>query len=279
MSFEGRLSVSNSHPFLIEAEELLSDHTSHLIIDARSEEHYSAGHIPGAIHFCAYDQFVRSTSPIGLSRFQRSMAETYSKIGVDPHKPVVVYEEKTGMRAARDCWMIQYMGHPNVRILHGGVEAWRQKNGALDTEPISLDSTIFDCIARDDIIISARDILGHLATPTTTVLDVRTYEEYTGSGGSSCCPRQGRLPGAHWLEWTNLLGKDGRFKTSEDLRRILQEHHISTEHPVITYCHRGARSAVAYYALKMAGCHEVRNYIGSWHEWAIRNDLPIESGR
>ena len=240
MSFEGRLSVSKSHPFLIEAEELLYDHTSHLIIDTRSEEHYAAGHIPSAIHFCTYDQFVRSTSPIGLSRFQRSMAETYSKIGVDPHKPVVVYEEKTGMRAARDCWMLQYMGHPNVRILHGGLEAWRQKNGALDTEPISLDSTIFDCIARDDIIISARDILGHLATPTTTVLDVRTYE---------------------------------------DLRRILQEHHIATEHPVITYCHRGARSAVAYYALKMAGCHEVRNYIGSWHEWAIRNDLPIESGK
>ena len=123
MSFESRLSVSNSHSFLIEAEELLSDHTSHLIIDACSEEHYGAGHIPGAIHFCTYDQFVRSTSPIGLSRFQSSMAETYSEIGVDPHKPVVVYDEKTGMRAARECWMLQYMGHPNVRILHEGVEA------------------------------------------------------------------------------------------------------------------------------------------------------------
>ena len=97
MSFEGRLSVSNPYPFLIEAEELLSDHTSHLIIDTRSEEHYAAGHIHGAIHFCTYDRFVRSTSPIGLSRFQKSMAESYSKIGVDPHKPVVVYEEETGM--------------------------------------------------------------------------------------------------------------------------------------------------------------------------------------
>ena len=120
MSFEGRLSVSNSHSFLIEAEELLSDHTSHLIIEARYEEHYAAGHISGAIHFCTYDQFVRSTSPIGLSRFQSSMAGTYCKIGVDPHKSVVVCDEKTGMRAARDCWMLQYMGHPNVRILHGG---------------------------------------------------------------------------------------------------------------------------------------------------------------
>ena len=200
MSFEGRLSVSNSHSFLIEAEELLSDHTSNLIIEARYEEHYAAGNFSGAIHFCTYDQFVRSTSPIGLSRFQSSMAGTYCKIGVDPHKSVVVCDEKTGMRAARDCWMLQYMGHPNVRILHGGMEAWRQKNGALDTEPISLGSTIFDCIARDDIIISARDVLGHLATFTTTVLDVRTYEGYTGGGDSSCCPRQGRLPGAHWLE-------------------------------------------------------------------------------
>ncbi len=271
--------MSNSDSFLIEAEELLSDHTSHLIIDTRSEEHYTSGHIPGAIRFCTYDQFVRSTSPIGLSRFQRTMAETYSKAGIDPNIPVVIYEEKTGIRAARDCWMLQYIGHPNVRILHGGLDAWRQQSGPLDTAMVSLDSVVFDRTTRDDIIIGAKDILGHLSQSTTTILDVRTYEDFTGGGGAPCCPRQGRLPGAHRLAWINLLDENGRFKSIEDIRHILQEHHISPEQSIITYCHRGARSAVAYYALKLAGCHEVRNYIGSWHEWAMRNDLPIESGR
>ena len=44
------------------------------------------------------------------------------------------------------------------------------------------------------------------------------------------------------------------------------------------YCHRGARSANTYYALKAAGLPRVRNYIGSWHEWSRDDSLPSETG-
>lgn len=270
--------MSNTELFLIEAEELLSDYLSCLMIDTRSDEHYTAGHIPGAVRFCTYDQFVRSTSPIGLSRFKRIMAKTYAENGIDGSRPVVIYEEETGMRAARDAWMLQYLGHPDVRILNGGLAAWRRIDGPLDTTSVSLDASSFERESREDLIISARDLMNLLSQPATTILDVRTYDEFTGNGGSACCPRQGRLPGARWLEWSCLLDDAGRFKPVEALQQLFQAHEINLDRPVVTYCHRGARSAAAYYALKLAGCREVRNYIGSWHEWAIRNDLPIESG-
>jgi len=65
-------------------------------------------------------------------------------------------------------------------------------------------------------------------------------------------------------------------KIRPDSGRLLQECGVDPESEIVPYCHRGARSANTYYALKHAGLPRVRNYIGSWHEWSARRELPIE---
>lgn len=45
---------------------------------------------------------------------------------------------------------------------------------------------------------------------------------------------------------------------------------------IVVYCHSGARSQAAANALGAAG-YEARNYVGSWHEWSRRGDLPTQS--
>jgi thiosulfate/3-mercaptopyruvate sulfurtransferase len=265
-------------PFLIEPAELLSTYQDLLLLDTRPAEQYAAGHIPGAVNLCTYDRFVKSTSPIGLGRFQRAMADLYGQAGVDTARAVVVYEAQTGMRAARECWMLAYLGHPDVRMLHGGLQAWQQAGGPLSAVAVSLERASFSLNPQGDMVMGVRGILAEAGLPDFTLLDVRSKEEFTGAGGPGCCPRQGRIPGALWLEWTELLDDAGRFKPPEAVRLLLQDRGINPDHDIVPYCHRGARSAVAYYALRIAGCRQVRNFIGSWHEWAARNDLPIESG-
>ena len=44
--------------------------------------------------------------------------------GVDAGTPVVVYDEQSGIRAARAFWFLEYFGHPSVRLLDGGFGAW-----------------------------------------------------------------------------------------------------------------------------------------------------------
>jgi thiosulfate/3-mercaptopyruvate sulfurtransferase len=51
---------------------------------------------------------------------------------------------------------------------------------------------------------------------------------------------------------------------------------ITPEKEVICYCQGGFRSAQTYLTLKVLGYPRVRNYLGSWGEWADRTDLPIE---
>lgn len=272
---------SSASSFLIEPQVLIEQREALelLLVDTRLAEPYAAGHIPGAINVSTYEYFVKSTSPFGLSRAQREVAQRYSAAGITPSRPVVVYDDQTGIRAARECWMLQYLGHPDARLLHGGLNAWRQAGGPISTDAPAIHSGTFTATPHPELVIGVNDILARSGSSETTMLDVRDREEFTGDGGPPCCIRRGRIPGAVWIEWTAFLDAEtGRFKAPDAICQLLREHGIEPDQDIVTYCHRGARSANTSLALRAAGCANVRNFIGSWHEWAARRDLPIESG-
>src|SRR3970040_1467724 len=113
--------------FLIEPRQLLEEAQGSdlFMVDTRRPADYAKGHIPGAINFSTYDVFALDTRADGLAKFAQDMAARYADAGASTHRTVVLYEEETGMRAARDAWILQYIGHPRVSILHGGLAAWR----------------------------------------------------------------------------------------------------------------------------------------------------------
>lgn len=99
------------------------------------------------------------------------------------------------------------------------------------------------------------------------VLDVRRPEEYDGTLGSPCDPRQGHIPGA-----VNLNVEEMMLLRDDEVRERLS---LPDGAEVVAYCHSGTRSALAVQLLGRLG-YDARNYPGSWHEWS-RTDFPVES--
>ena len=95
------------------------------------------------------------------------------------------------------------------------------------------------------------------------LVDVRTPEEYAGTAGYPCDPRQGHIPGAVNVVLDELYGSD--------VRELLAQRGVASGARIVTYCHSGSRSEIAAALLRAAGL-DATNYEGSWHEWSRRSE-------
>jgi thiosulfate/3-mercaptopyruvate sulfurtransferase len=118
--------------------------------------------------------------------------------------------------------------------------------------------------------IEREELVARLDDATLTILDVRSAEEYDGTLGAHCDPRQGHIAGARHLDLQELMEL-----TAPEIQERLG---APAGAEVVTYCHSGSRSALAVQILRAAG-YEARNYAGSWHEWSRDDSLPADAGR
>ena len=248
--------------------------TRPLLIDLRPAEAFAEGRIPTAVHLDLFGVSLIDTDPAPLRAFLWMIEHLFVSRGVSPDRPVVVYDEQSGVRAARAFWFLEYFDHPNVRLLDGGFGAWSRAGlpvGSTATPPVTGKWTAGRV---GDRVVTWRDVHERLGRGETVILDTRTDGEYNGT--TVRAKRGGAIPGAVHIEWTRNLDERGAFKVASDLRAMYAGAGVTADREVITYCQGGYRAAHSYLALRLLGYPRVRNYVGSWGEWGNREDLPIE---
>jgi thiosulfate/3-mercaptopyruvate sulfurtransferase len=244
------------------------------LIDVRPAEQFAHGHIPGAVHFDLFGLSLIDTNDAPLKAFMYMIQHVLELRGVSNDKEVVFYEENSGMRAARGVWFLEYFGHPNVRMLDGGIQAWKAAGGSITTEAAPPKAAKFATDERREVLATVDDVHHSLDRKGVAILDTRSEGEYLGTHVRAA--RGGAIPGAIHIEWTENLDAAGKFKSDADLKALYDKVGITPEKEVISYCQGGYRAAHSYVALRLIGFPKVRNYIGSWKEWGDRIDLPIE---
>ena len=268
-----------AHPELLTtpaalASELASGRASTLL-DLRPAEQYAEGHLPGAVHLDLWGLSLTDTDPAPLKSFLWIIEHLLGERGVSAARPVVVYDEVSGTRAARAFWFLEFLGHPSVRVLDGGVRAWVSSGLPLSLDHVAPVPSGWVGARRTDLLATYREVLERLGSPDAAIVDTRSDGEYLGTIVRSA--RGGAVPGAIHLEWTHNLGPDGAFKPAAELGAMYERAGITPDREVVTYCQGGYRAAHSYLALRLLGYPRVRNYLGSWREWGDRSELPVET--
>ncbi|MFJ4658353.1 sulfurtransferase [Nocardia sp. NPDC088792] len=240
---------------------------------------YDIGHVPGAIKIDWRTELIDplTRDVIDGAAFSRLMRVK----GIERDDTVVIYGDKANGTAAATLWVFTLFGHTDVRLLDGGRDAWISE--ARDTTFEVPDAGLgeYPVLDRDDKAARAfrEDVLAHLGG---TLIDARVLEEYTGEHVVLDRPeeqalRAGHIPTAVNIPWTASVGADSRFRPRAELDVIYGG--VSDGHAPLVYSRIGERSALTWYVLTyLLGVPGVRNYDGSWTEWANAVGAPIVVG-
>ncbi|MFJ4966316.1 sulfurtransferase [Streptomyces sp. NPDC088729] len=235
---------------------------------------YEAGHLPGAVFV---DLDAELAGPAGSGgRHPLPDPEEFGaamrRAGVGQDTPVVVYDAGLGWAAARAWWLLRWAGHPDVRVLDGGLAAWsgelsteiphpaegdfRPKPGALPT----LDADGAAAFARSGLL-----------------LDARAAERYRGDV-EPIDRVGGHIPGAVSAPTTQNTGEDGRYLPADLLAaRFAALGAERSPEGVGVYCGSGVSGAHQVLALEIAGLRGAL-YPGSWSEWSSDESRPVATG-
>lgn len=259
-----------------------------VVIDTRDPAAYAGGHLPGAVNLRDIFTFLATSDAEGLATLKDKFATLFGAAGLSGRETAVLYEDamNTGFgQSCRGYFILDYLGYPKVKVLHGGYQAWLAAGLPTGTAPVTPVAASFPALPAGDILVDKDAMLAAVKGGGAALLDVRDVDEWIGASsspyGPDFCPRKGRIPNARWIEWYRMMkpGADGPvFKSGPEVLAECLTVGITPETPVIVYCFKGARASNSYLILKEAGIKNVRIYFGSWNEWSRDAALPIEEG-
>lgn len=240
-----------------------------------AEKGYDEAHIPGAV-FIDIDQLKDPESSLPHMMPSAVMfSSRMRRLGIGDGNRVVVYDRNGFFASARVWWMLRVMGHDDVMVLNGGLDAWVAAGGATEDVPPAPAERHFTARVRSDLIKNIQQVAAASTATTSRIIDARPKGRFTGESDE---PRpdlpSGHIPGSESLPHSAVLDDFGRMLERDALAPILGD----TGTPIICTCGSGVSAAVLALAFARVGSFDAAVYDGSWSEWASDSARPVEKG-
>jgi len=241
--------------------------SDYIIIAAGPDSEYNKSHITGAISL-PYTAFDQTGEIEGLLVSDSEMAKILGDKGISEKKTIVVYDEFDSRYAARIFSLLKYLGATDVKILDGGMEAWKKGRKPITRNPSTLSKTTFNASPNKSLMVDMGMVVANSSKPATVLIDTRAPAEFNGTEQNS----KGHLPNAINIEYKELLTADGMLKSKAELEKVYAAKGVAKDKEVILYCSSGVRTGLHYLALvNVLGYTSVKIYDGGYNEFVNKN--------
>ncbi|WP_120339536.1 sulfurtransferase [Cryobacterium soli] len=179
---------------------------------------FRRGHLPGAVYvdldteLAGHGEPADGRHPLPAPADLQAAARRW---GLNDGDTVVVYDDLGNMSSARAWWLLRHAGVRDVRLLDGGLGAWRADGLPVveGEEPVAPGSVSLAFGALPTLDADAAAALAQ----DGVLLDARAAERYRGDT-EPIDPRAGHIPGALNAPTGGNLDADGRFLPAAELR-------------------------------------------------------------
>ena len=247
-------------------------------LNPRSE--YELHHIPSAVFFDIDDISDSTTTLPHMLPSPEKFSSRVRKLGLGDGVRIVVYDQRGIFSAARVWWTFRVFGHEDVAVLDGGLPKWMAEGRPIEEGTARAGERHFTARMNTLMVRDRDQLMSNLRARRVQVLDARSKGRFEGRDPE---PRPGlrggHIPGSLNLPFNELL--DGTSQTMlpvDKLRERFAAAGLDPRRPVTTTCGSGITAAVLALGLHLIGHRDVAVYDGSWSEWGMPGDTPVETG-
>ena len=249
------------------------------------------GYVPGAIR--VYDVDVEDAegtieAPYNLLKDDVIESNLLAH-GITKDTKLILYgEDPSGVgRVAYGCI---YLGVEDVKILNGGLAAW--KAAGFDTEADLASETAAtdfgaEVPAHPEYWVSMDDAKSRLESDDDfKLVSIRAEDEWLGkTSGYSYIDRAGEPEGAVWgkgaqtaFDVADFVDENGAVKELDGLKEVWADCDFTLDNHLSFYCGTGWRATVPFLVLYQEGYDNISVYDGGWYEWQMHDDMPVQVG-
>ncbi|GAB4392504.1 MAG: 3-mercaptopyruvate sulfurtransferase [Kiloniellaceae bacterium] len=247
-------------------------------LDPRRE--FEAQHIPGAVFFDIDDIKDPANDLPHMVPPPHIFSSKVRKLGLGDGLRLVIYDQRGIWSAPRAWWTFRYFGHQEVAVLDGGLPKWLNEGRPVEDGEAHPEERHFTPRVNSFILRDRAQMLDNVNRRAEQVVDARGTGRFEGRDAE---PRQGlrsgHIPGSRNLPFTEVVEPTTQTLLDKtELKTRFTEAGVDLNKPVVTTCGSGVTAAVLSLALHRLGHRDVALYDGSWSEWGLEGDTPVESG-
>ena len=253
---------------IIQANDLMKimKQSNTIVVSTRTLADYQKVHITGAVHIDHNDLYGENTVLLP----EAEVAKKLGAKGISDTKTIILYDGGSAKYSGRMYWVLKYMGASDVKILDGGMPAWKAARKPVTRAASSVKATTFNVKDNAKYLATSAEVKKASASSSYVIIDARAANEYDGTNPETTLDRPGHVPSAINIEYTNMLDAKGKLKSNDEMQAIFTKNGVTKDKTVIVYCKTSVRAGIIFHVLTSAlNYPNVKLYDGAFLEWQL----------